>query len=74
MVGTSGWSEFMYLQNLQGFEHGKIVALSARNEARLGELGKQYGITNLYTDWRSMIESGEIDAIIVASPDRHHHE
>jgi UDP-N-acetylglucosamine 3-dehydrogenase len=74
LVGTSPWSDFMYLQNLRGFQYGEIVALAARNEVRLNELGKQYGITHLYTDWRELISSGEIDAIIVASPDRHHHE
>lgn len=63
----------MYLQNLQGFQHGEIVALAARNQERLAELGKQYGIKHLFTDWQEMIASGEIDAIIVASPDRHHH-
>lgn len=74
MVGSSGWSEFMYLQNLQGFQHGEIVAIAARSQSRLEELGKQYGITKLYTDWREMISSGAIDAIIVAAPDQHHHE
>lgn len=74
LVGTSGWAEFMYLQNLKGFHHGEIVALAARNEARLEELGKQYGIKHLYTDWQAMISSGELDAIIVASPDEHHRE
>lgn len=74
MVGTSGWSEFMYLKNLQGFQHGEIVALAARNETRLNELGGQYGIKHLFTDWQAMISSGEIDAVIVATPDQHHHE
>lgn len=74
LVGTSVWAEFMYLQHLQGFHHGEIVALAARNETRLEELGEQYGIKHLYTDWQAMITSGEIDAIIVASPDEHHRE
>ena len=64
----------MYLQNLQGFQHGEIVALAARNQERLDELGKQYGIKHLFTDWQEMISSGEIDAVIVATPDQHHHE
>lgn len=74
LVGTSGWSEFMYLQKLQGFEHGTVTALAGRNKERLSELGQRYGITKLYTDWREMIASGEIDALIVATPDRHHKE
>ena len=73
MVGSSGWSEFMYLQNLQGFEHGEIVAIAARNEVRLQSLGEKYGIKHLFTDVQSLIDSGTIDAIIVATPDEHHH-
>jgi predicted dehydrogenase len=64
----------MYLQKLQGFQHGEIVALAGRNETRLQELGKQFRIDHLYQDWQAMISSGEIDAIIVATPDQHHHE
>lgn len=72
LVGSSGWSEFMYLQKLQKFSHGKVVAIAARKAERLNELGKKYGIEHLYTDWKEMISSGEIDAIVVAAPDRHH--
>ncbi len=74
LVGTSGWAEFMYLQNLQGFEYGEIVALAARNEVRLQALGEKYGIKHLYSDFQALIDSGQIDAIIVATPDEHHHE
>ena len=74
MVGTSGWAEFMYLKNLQGFHHGEIVALAARNQTRLEELGRQYAIKQLFTSWQELIASGEIDAIIVATPDQNHHE
>jgi predicted dehydrogenase len=73
LVGSSGWSEFMYLQNLQGFEHGEIVAIAARNEVRLQSLGEKYGVKHLFTDVQALIDSGTIDAIIVATPDEHHH-
>jgi predicted dehydrogenase len=62
LVGTSGWAEFIYLQNLQGFHHGDIVALAARNEARLEELGKQYGITHLLWLMRRSIQVGLTNA------------
>lgn len=74
LVGTSGWSEFMYLQHLKDFHHGEVVALAGRNEARLQELGDRYGIKHLYSDWQAMIGSGEIDAVLVASPDDLHYE
>lgn len=74
LVGSSGWSEFMYLQNLQDSPHGKVVAIAARKPERLEELGKKYSIEHRFTDWRELITSGEIDALIVATPDRHHRE
>lgn len=74
LVGTSGWSEFSYLQNLEDFELGKFVSISGRNEERLNELADKYSIEHRFTDWRELINSGTVDAIVVATPDRLHHD
>jgi predicted dehydrogenase len=74
VIGTSGWTEFAYLDNLRDFEHGEVVAISGRNVERLAEVAAKYGIEKTFADWQEMIWSGEIDAVIVASPDEVHHE
>lgn len=74
LIGTSGWAEFVYLQTLRDCVDGRIVALSGRNRERLSDLAREYAIEQTFTDWREMIHSGAIDAVIVATPDDLHHD
>jgi predicted dehydrogenase len=74
VIGTSPWTEFAYLETLRDHEHGEITALAGRNAARLAEVAKKYDIGTTFDDWRAMIASGTIDAVVVASPDEAHHE
>jgi predicted dehydrogenase len=74
LVGTSGWAEFVYLQTLKDAPDGRVVALAGRNQQRLVELAQRYGIAQTFTDWRVMLHAGELDAIIVATPDELHHD
>lgn len=74
VIGTSGWTEFAYLDNLRGHDAGEAIALAGRNQNRLAELAAKYGIENTFVDWREMIASGLIDAVVVATPDQEHHE
>jgi predicted dehydrogenase len=74
VIGTSGWTEFAYLDNLHLFEWGTVTALAGRNPERLAAVAQKYFITNTYRDWQDMIWSGDIDAVVVASPDEAHHE
>jgi len=74
LVGTSGWAEFVYLQTLRDCTDGRVVAIAGRNDERRNELAENYAIARTFTDWHEMIRSGEIDAVIVATPDELHHE
>jgi predicted dehydrogenase len=74
VIGTSGWTEFAYLANLREHDAGEVTALAGRNPERLAEVAAQHSIEHTFTDWREMIASGLIDAVVVASPDEAHHE
>ena len=74
VIGTSGWTEFAYLDNLHFHDAAEVTALAGRNEARLADVAAKYRIENTFADWREMIASGLIDAVVVASPDEAHHE
>ncbi|HEX2621716.1 MAG TPA: Gfo/Idh/MocA family oxidoreductase, partial [Phototrophicaceae bacterium] len=73
IVGTSGWTEFMYLPALQDHPHGKVVALCGRNVDHARKLADQWNVPLVFTDYNAMIDSGEIDTIIVSTPNVSHY-
>lgn len=74
IIGTSGWTELMYLNNLAGRDDVEIAGLCGRSEGPLAALAAKHGVTATYTDYREMIERGRLDAVVVAAPDDRHKE
>ena len=74
IIGTSGWTELMYLKNLHNRADVEIAGLCGRSRERLAEMAARYGATATYTDFRQLITEGDLDAVIVAAPDDRHCE
>src|SRR5258706_3691716 len=74
LVGTSWWAEAMYLPALADHPVGRITAVCGRDLDRAESVAAQWSIPKAYNDWSAMIDSGEFDAIIVASPNETHYE
>lgn len=74
LVGTSWWAEAMYLPALADHPIGRITALCGRDAARTQGVAASWSIPHHFTDWSAMLDSGEIDAVIVASPNGSHYE
>ena len=74
LVGTSWWAEAMYLPALANHPIGRITAVCGRDLDRAQNVATQWSIPQAYSDWSKMIDSGEFDAIIVASPNETHYE
>ena len=72
LVGTSWWAEAMYLPALADHPIGQITALCGRDPERTRRVAAGWAIPHHFTDWAAMLGSGEIDAVIVASPNESH--
>jgi len=73
LVGTSWWADLLYLPSLQHHSHTQLAAICGRNRARAHEMATKYQIPQVFTDYRTMIEQGQLDALIVATPDDLHY-
>lgn len=73
MVGTSWWTDLFYLPALQHYPLAQLAAICGRNGERAAELAQKYGVEAVFTDYHAMLASGDLDAVIVATPDDTHY-
>jgi predicted dehydrogenase len=74
LVGTSWWADAMYLPALADHPLGQVVAVCGRDLDRARAVAETWSIPNAYNDWNAMLDSGEVDAVIVAAPNETHYE
>lgn len=51
----------------------EVVALAGKEEARLAELGAQFGVRHLLADWADLVTLPDVDAVSIATPNALHH-
>jgi predicted dehydrogenase len=73
VVGTSWWTDAMYLPALANHPAGSVRAVCGRNRETANAVAANWGIAHVYTDWREMLSGGEVDAVIIATPNDTHH-
>lgn len=75
IVGTSWWADAMYLPALQNHPDAEVVAVCGRDETRAKQFAARWNVPQYFIDgdYESLIDSGEIDAIVVSSANDSHY-
>ena len=73
VIGTSPFTDQAHLQSLSNHKDTQITAICGRNRARDDELARKYSIPHVFTDYREMVQSPEIDAVVVSTPNYLHY-
>src|SRR5438105_106822 len=73
LIGTSWWADFMYLPALQDHPHGRITAICGRNAEKAQAMADKWHIPQVYTDYNALIDSGQLQAIIIATQNVNHY-
>lgn len=63
------WSRWAHLPRVKSHPRAELAAVCGRNRARAQELADKYDIPQVYTDYCEMIEVGDLDAVIISTPD-----
>ncbi len=72
IVGTSWWADSMYLPALAGHPGAKVVALCGRDPGRAKKLAARWNVPQVFGEPGELIESGLVDALIVATSNDSH--
>jgi predicted dehydrogenase len=72
VVGTSWWTDAMYLPALASHPTAKVVAISGRRREPADELAARWDIEHVFDNHVDMFASGKVDAVIVATPNDTH--
>ncbi|MEM7534709.1 MAG: Gfo/Idh/MocA family oxidoreductase [Chloroflexota bacterium] len=72
VIGTGGMGG-RHVNNISNeVAAANVVAIMDVDEARLQELSTDYGIRHAFTDAQALINHPDVEAVIIASPDRFH--
>jgi predicted dehydrogenase len=75
IIGYGSWVKAAYLPALKRDGRASIVALSARSESTLKLIKENFGNTvDIVPDFRDLLKSANIDALMIAVPDSMHAE
>jgi predicted dehydrogenase len=72
IIGTSWWTEAMFLSGFRSHSSAEMSAICGRNHERAEEMASKYEIPRVFNDYRALIELGDLDAVVVATPDDLH--
>ncbi len=73
VVGTSWWADLWHLPSLKSHPAASVMAICGRTRDPAEALARKYSIPAVFSDYREMIDKGNLDAVIVAAPDDVHY-
>lgn len=72
MIGAGTIAQRLHLPALQRVAGVEVVALAEPNQARLQECADNFGIERGHTDYQEMLARGDLEAVVVATPNLFH--
>jgi predicted dehydrogenase len=73
LVGTSWYADILLLPLLINQPRAVLSAICGRNAERATEMANKFNVSQTFTDYRAMIDSNTVDAVVVAAPDDVHY-
>lgn len=72
LIGTSWWTDLMYVPSLASHAGAEVVAVCGRNPEPAKAVAAKLGGAEVFADYREMIAAGGLDAVVIATPDDTH--
>jgi predicted dehydrogenase len=72
LIGTSWWTDMMYVPSLASHQRAETVAVCGRNPEPAKAVAAKLGGAKVFADYDEMIAAGGLDAVVIATPDDTH--
>lgn len=72
LLGTGSIATRAFAPAASGLENARLAAVLSRDQARGEAFAQQFGIPEVYTDLDALLQSPQVQAVIVATPDASH--
>ena len=73
VIGTGWWATYAHLPSLTRYERAEVVAIADPSPERLSLAGEHFGIAAQYADYHAMLDRGDLDGVVVATPHATHY-
>ena len=73
IIGTGWWATTAHFPSVQAHPKAELVAAADVRPDILGKAGDKYGVANTYTDYKQMIDTENLDGVVVAVWHAEHH-
>jgi predicted dehydrogenase len=73
IIGTTAYAE-SHMANVVAHPHAVFRAVAGRDRGRSSAIAQRYGAELVFEGYQALIESGEIDAVLVLAPDALHEQ
>jgi UDP-N-acetylglucosamine 3-dehydrogenase len=73
VIGTSWFNDLLHLPALKSHSRARIAAVCGRNLVRAEEMAHKYDAEQAFTDYRAMLDQGNLQAVVIAVPDDLHY-
>ena len=72
VVGTGAIAQVAHLSVLSRTRGAKLVALCDNDAAKARALADRFGVPDVYTDLEELLDSDEVDGVVIATPNHLH--
>lgn len=72
LIGLGGISQLIHLPVLKKFKDVEISAVAEINKSRLETVANKFNVKNRFQDYKEMLDTAELDAVIIATPTNSH--
>jgi predicted dehydrogenase len=72
IIGAGWWATTAHLPSLSTYPRAEVVAIADPSPERLAQAGERFGIADQFADYRAMLDRGDLDGVVVATPHATH--